>query len=232
MGGDSASCWHVLLGVFIVLVLLVIYRVWKVWRLGPPADCKKYSDGALRLACDAGVDVCKKLDGRDAKACNAAVGACMPVLQAAYSDHSFNQVASLIPACAEAGAKISPKGAAEATEDLAKELGTTVSLPADIAPIFKDPETRRHVQRIADMTPGAVWWLLRYGQHLPVSNGHKSGFSGPKFYPSSTAGGFASSCAPLCPKPECYSDMGCEPQGYCQAYFADDPTYGGRCVPA
>jgi hypothetical protein len=39
-------------------------------------------------------------------------------------------------------------------------------------------------------------------------------------------------CTPLCPRPECYADMDCGPQGYCQSYFPDDPTYGGRCAPS
>lgn len=34
------------------------------------------------------------------------------------------------------------------------------------------------------------------------------------------------------PRRVCYADMACGPTSYCRAYFADDPTYGGRCAPA
>ena len=213
-----------LTAVLVVLILMVVYclyRMWRARRLGPPANCDDYPDGPLTSMCKAGVDACKGLDGRDGDACRAAVGACMPIAEAAY-DYSqegsagpgggkdaaslFNRIAPKVPDCAAAAFKISPAGAAKAFDS----LGIPDSLPPGLAPFYKDPETRHNVQALADLVPDAVNWSLDFGKNLPVKE----------------------SFTPLGSQSQCYDDMGCRAGGYCQYYFPDDPTYGGQCVPS
>jgi hypothetical protein len=219
----------ILIGAIILLLLVVLfscakrwYRTWRLRQLGPPADCSEYrgaSSGLLKFVCDAGVEACAKLGGHDARACNAAVGACMPVLRAATARQGgtgvFGRVAPHVPACAGAVYKISPAGAAKAV----KGAGFPIRVPAGAASLFQDPEARQSIQTLADFAPAAAQWGLAFGQDLTAPKG--------SFTPGPTQ-----ECDPLCPKAECYADMGCGPAGYCMAYFADDPTYGGKCAPA
>ena len=242
----------VLLAALIVLLIVVCYYGYRSWRarhLGPPANCKDYPSGPLKNMCETGVDICNQMSGRDVRACRSAVGACMPAVEAGYnwmhanpqgftdSDDAygfFNQVAPHIPSCGSATKKISPTGVANALD----AAGISLSLPPAMAPIYKDPKTRGNVQLLAGLVPGAVDWSLEFGENLPVRKetfddvpDGMSEITPGNAFPTSTPGGFASTCAPLCPRASCYADMGCGPQGYCQAYFADDPTYGGQCVP-
>jgi hypothetical protein len=221
-----------LTAVLVILILMVVYCLYRMWqsrRLGTPADCNDYPSGPLTFMCKTGVDACGKLDGRDADACRAAVGACMPVARAAYEYSQdnrgglgggegvaslFNRVAPNVLDCAAAAYKISPAGAAKAFDS----LGIPVSLPPELAPFYKDAETRHNVQALAGLVPDAVKWSLAFGQNLPVKG---------SFTPGPTQ-----RCNPLCPRPECYDDMGCRAGGYCQYYFPDDPTYGGQCAPS
>lgn len=213
---------RVLTAVLIVLIVLIVmavyctYRLWRTRRLGPPADCSDYPNGPLTFMCKTGVGACGKLDGRDADACRAAVGSCMPVARAAY-DHYFklasrpsnrgglnggedvasffNRVAPLVPDCAAATYQISPAGAAKAFDS----LGITNSIPPELAPLYKDAEARQNIQTLAGLVPDAVKWSLAFGQNLPVKG---------SFTPSPSH-----RCDPLYPRPECYDDMGCRAGG-------------------
>lgn len=219
------------LGILVMLITIVVayslYRTRRSRRIGPPADCSDYPSGPLTFMCKTGLDACKGLDGRDRDACDAAVGACMPVARAAY-DHwrlgggedvasLFNRIAPHVPDCAEAAYKISPAGAAKAFDS----LGIPVSLPPELAPFYKDAETRANVQSLAGLVPDAVKWSLDFGKSLPVKG--------------SFAPGPTQRRDPLCPRDsqsQCYDDRGCGPAGSCQSYSADDPTYGGQWAPA
>lgn len=236
----TTAVLYAILVVLVIVAIVCLYRTWRRRHIGPAADCKGYPSGMIRTTCEDAIDMCNKaFTGRDAAACRAAVGACMPAVQAAgawgaahpggpatpqEAADLFNVVAPLVPACAAAAQKISPEGAAKALQ----KMGVGLEVPASLAPFYKNAETRGNVVRMARLAPGAVDWTLRLGQHLPVLPGApaREGFV------ESTPGGFPATCNPLCPQAECYDDMGCGPQGSCQAYFPDDPTYGGQCVPS
>lgn len=234
MGTNRSACvTGILLGVLVILLACVIYifvRARRARRLGPPADCSDYP-GVLRDICQGGVDACKTLSApRDVAACNAAVGACMPAIKAVAEAEgdtpvaAFNRVAPHVTLCAEAVAKISPKGVPDGG----------ISLPPDIYPFFHDPEARRNIQDLARLVPAAVDWGLDFGRTLPRGSFQP----GPHVdcYADGTCPGMreqmskSGSLRP--PRIDCYADMACHPDGRCMADFADDPPYGGTCVPA
>ena len=242
------------IAVGVVVLLIVILAAYRRWRLGPGVVCGDYPPGPLRDTCQEWAKACGRLQGRDGKACRAAGKQCMPLARAAY-DYTrtvkgglggsedwaslFNRMAPFIPDCVDSMTKISPAGGAQLLSQM------QVEIPPAAAPFFQDPETRGNVEMVAALTPSAADWGLETGNVLltPVANtsptDHFTANTADHFtantadhFTANTAGGFSVACDPLCPKPECYADMECGPQGSCQAYFANDPTYGGRCVPS
>lgn len=163
----------VFVGVLVLVVLVVAFVAWRaVERIGPAPDCGGLPSGPLQEMCALGLAGCGKLAGRDGAACRAAVGACLPAMEAVRGAAEakdrpsaaalFNQVAPHVPACAAAAYKISPAAAAAA-------YGSG-SLPPGAAPFFTDPETRRNVRALAGLAPAAVSWGLDYGAALPPAS--------------------------------------------------------------
>jgi hypothetical protein len=151
----------------------------------PPADCAIYprqDEPLLNALCQGGVQACSALDTpQDVQACKGAVGACMPVAQAALSAPgalgagggspraAFNRVAPLIPACAKAAQNISPEGAARAYVSTAQKMGIkNPGLPPREAPYFQDAETSGNIQALANLAPDNTRWMLAFGKNLPV----------------------------------------------------------------
>ena len=153
----------------------------------PPADCTMYpwkDEPLLNALCQGGVQACSELDApQDVQACKGAVGACMPVAQAALSKPgfsapgaggdspraAFNRVAPLVPACAKAVQNISPEGAARAYVSTAHKIGIkNPGLPPREAPYFQDLETSGNVQALANLAPSNTRRVLAFGKNLPV----------------------------------------------------------------
>jgi hypothetical protein len=216
----------VLAAILVLLVVAIAYLVYaRYLRLGPPADCSDYPEGVLRYTCDEGVKACGVLGGYQKRACDAAVGACMPVARDMYDYMQFgesskeegaslfNRLTPHLPACAEAVKRVDPESAVKVLE----EMGVPLEVPSEMAPFFEDRETRKNIQGVADMVPDSVEWLLDFGDDVITAN---------------TSSANSTKSAFLGNKAECYADMDCGPAGYCMAEFPNDPTFGGHCAPA
>lgn len=202
--------------VLVLVILIVAYLALRSYtRLGAPANCADYPAGPLRQTCARAVSACKTLGGHSAQACDAAVGACMPVVRDVHDYHHaggddeyaaslFNRMAPHLPDCVGAVKKVRPEDAVKALH----VMGVPLSMPSQLAPFYQDRETRKHVREVAGLVPGSLEWALDFGDNIPASETF------------------------LGNKAECYADMDCGPAGYCMAEFPEDPTYGGHCAPA
>ena len=217
----------ILIGVLVVLIICLVCCLWRDAKSKskfssektPKLDCSNYS-GNLQDMCQTAQATCKKL-GVPGGACEAAAATCLNATKASQNHvndlnsgaatpvQAFNGMAEQALPCIKAMLALNPEKTAEALRNV-----LPASIPPQASDILENAQVRQNVQNLSNLVPAVTKWGLSFGQTL-AANGT---------FPSKETFGMQSH--------DCYSDIGCHPNGRCMADFADYPPYGGKCVPS